>query len=133
MFDLVNVFGKGSGGEGEEKHEKNESSKQLSPPIKRCNVIHWRWMPKAEDDDEDEKEEPSRIVKYCDKGHRNNSDQINGTTPSSKQAIDDVASVELSYWKEIKGSYKESNPSSKSDGVEQDLIILCILTQHQTL
>jgi len=74
VFDLLNVFGKGSGGEGEEKYKKNQSSEQLSPPIERCDVIHWRWMTKAEDDDEDEKEEPSRIVKYCDKGHYNNSD-----------------------------------------------------------
>ena len=55
LFDLLNIFGKGSGGEGKEKHKKNQSSEQLSPPIERCDVIDGRWMPKAEEDDEDEK------------------------------------------------------------------------------
>ncbi len=84
LFDLLNVFGKRSGGEGEEKHKKNQSSEQLSPPIKRCNVIDGRWMPEAEEDDEDEKEKPSWIVKYGDKGHRDNSDKEYHSAPSSK-------------------------------------------------
>ena len=84
LFDLLDVFGKGSGGEGEKKHNKNQCSEQLSPPIERCDVIDGRWMTKAEEDDEDQKEEPTGVVKYGDKGHHNNSDQINGSTFSSK-------------------------------------------------
>jgi len=84
LFDLLNIFGKGSGCEGKEEHKKNQSSEQLSPPIERCHVIDGRWMTKAEDDDEDEKEEPTGVVKYGDKSHYSNSDQEYDSTPSSK-------------------------------------------------
>ena len=74
LLDLLNVFGKGSGREGEEKSEKNQSSEELPLPTERCDIIDGRWMPKAKEDDEEEKEEPSWIVKHGDKGHHNDSD-----------------------------------------------------------
>jgi len=122
LLDLLNVFGKRSGREGEEKNKKNKSSEDLSPPIERCDIIHWWWMPKAKEDDEDQEEEPSWIVEYSDKSHYNNSDQINDSASSSKKAINDVASIELSDRKKIECSYKKSDPSSKSDGVEHHLV-----------
>ena len=84
LFDLLNVFGKGSGGEGEEEHKENQSSKQLSPPIERGGVIDGRGMTKAEEDDEDEKEKPTGVVKYGDKGHYNNCDQEYDSAPFAK-------------------------------------------------
>ena len=84
LFDLLNVFGKGSGGEGEEEHKKNQSSEELSPPIERRDVIDGRWMTKAEEDDEDEKKEPTGVVKYGDKSHYSNSDQEYDSTLFSK-------------------------------------------------
>jgi hypothetical protein len=58
-------------------------------------------MPKAEQDDKDEKKKPSRIVKYGDKGHDNNSDEEDNPTLSSKETISDVPSVQLSNGEEI--------------------------------
>ena len=84
LLDLLDVFGKGSRGEGEEEHEKNQSAEELSLPVERGHIIDGRWMTKAEEDDEDEKEEPTGVVKYGDKSHYSNSDQEYDSAPSSK-------------------------------------------------
>jgi len=93
LFNLLNIFGKGSRGEGEEKHQERNTARYFSPPIKRCDVIDWGWMPEAKEDDKDQEEEPSWIVKYCNKGHYNNRDEEDDPAPSSKEAISDVTSV----------------------------------------
>jgi hypothetical protein len=50
-------------------------------------------MPESEKDDEDEKEEPSRIVKYGDKGHHGNSNEEDNPAPFPEESISDVASI----------------------------------------
>ncbi len=73
LSDLLNIFGKGGGREGNKKSQKRNATHYFSLPVQRCNVIHRRWMPKAKQNDQNEKEEPTRIVKYGDKGHHGNS------------------------------------------------------------
>ena len=50
-------------------------------------------MSEAEEDDEDEQEEPSRIVKDGDEGHDSDGDEKNSSAPSPKEGIGNVASV----------------------------------------
>ena len=101
LSDLLNIFGKRSRSEGEKKRQERDTPHYFSPPIQRGNVIDWGWMPKAKQDDQDQKEKPSRIIKYGDKGHYNNSDEEDDPTLSSKETISDVASVQLSNGEEI--------------------------------
>lgn len=74
LFNFLNIFGKRSRSEGEEKNQECGTTHYFPPPIKRRDVIDGRWMAKAEQDDKDEKEKPSWIVEYSDKRHDNNSD-----------------------------------------------------------
>jgi hypothetical protein len=50
-------------------------------------------MSEAEKDNEDEKKNPSWIVKYSDKCHHGNGNKEDNSAPFSKEAISDVASV----------------------------------------
>ena len=50
-------------------------------------------MSEAEEDDEDEQEEPSGIVKDGDEGHDSDGDEKNSSTPSPEEGIGNVASV----------------------------------------
>jgi hypothetical protein len=96
MEDLIELFhelGKGGRGEGEYKSEKSYSSDQLPFSIHGCLIIQWGWVSEAKEDDEDEQEEPSRIVKDGDEGHDSDGDEKNSSTPSPKEGIGNVASV----------------------------------------
>jgi hypothetical protein len=51
LFNLLNVFGEWSRGEGEEKGQKSEGTNQFSFSIKWRLIIQWTWVSKAEDDE----------------------------------------------------------------------------------
>jgi hypothetical protein len=93
LFELFYELGKGSRGEGEEKGEKSQSSNQLPFPIHWCLIVQRGWVSEAEEDDEDEQEKPSRIVKDGDEGHDCDGDEKDSSAPSPKKGIDNVASV----------------------------------------
>lgn len=50
-------------------------------------------MSEAKEDDEDEEEKPSWIVKYSNVGHDNDGDKEDGPTLPSQKGIGDVASI----------------------------------------
>ena len=50
-------------------------------------------MSEAKEDDEDEQEEPSRIVKDGDEGHDSDGDKKNSSAPSPKEGVGNVSSV----------------------------------------
>lgn len=74
LLNFLNIFGKRSRGEGEEKNQECNPPHYFPPPIKRREIIDGRWMPKPKQDDQDEKEKPPGIIKHGDKGHHSNSD-----------------------------------------------------------
>ena len=93
MSDLINKLGKWGRSEGEEKGEKHNSTDQFSFSVDGGLVIQWGGMSEAKNDHQDEHENPSRIIEYRDKCHDRNADEEDGTTPSSKEGISNVASV----------------------------------------
>jgi phosphoglycerol transferase MdoB-like AlkP superfamily enzyme len=50
-------------------------------------------MPESKEDDKDEKEEPSWIVEYGDKGHYSNGNEENNPASFPEETVSDVASI----------------------------------------
>jgi hypothetical protein len=93
LFNILYIFREWSGSKGKEKCEKDYASDEFSLPIKGGLIIHRGWMPEAKEDDEDEKEKPSWIVKYSDKSHHGNGNKEDNPAPFSKEAINNMASI----------------------------------------
>ena len=96
MQGLSNFFdelGKWRRSEGKDKGQKSHSPHPFSLPIEGRLVIQWGWVSEAEEDDEDEQEKPSRIVKDGDEGHDCDGDEKDSSAPSPKEGIGNVASV----------------------------------------
>jgi hypothetical protein len=87
----------------------------------------------AEENDQDEQKKPSGVVKDSNKGHDGNGDEKDRSTPSSKERIGDVASVQLANRKEIEGGDEKTNPPGIPNGVKDHIIIFRNLTYNQTL
>jgi len=93
LFNLFCELGKGRRSEGEEEKEESNSSQQLPLSIERRLIIQWRWMPEAEENEENEKENPSRIFEDSDVGHDGDGEEEDNSALLSKESIGNVASV----------------------------------------
>ena len=50
-------------------------------------------MPETEEDEEDEKEKPSRVIEDGNEGHDDDGNEEDDPTPSPKKGIGNVASI----------------------------------------
>ena len=90
-------------------------------------------MPESKNDEEDDKNKPSRIVKDGNKGHDGNGDKEDNPALPAKKGIGDVAPIELSDREEVEGSDKKAHPPRISDGMEDDVVSLRNLTNDDSL
>ncbi len=80
-------------------------------------------MSETEEDDEDEKKEPSGIVEDGDEGHDRDAYEKNGAAPPSEKGIDDMPSIQLAHGQEIQGRHKKADPPGIPDGMKKNIVL----------
>jgi hypothetical protein len=133
LFHFFGELGKGRRGEGEKESQKSESSNQLPSPIERRLIIQWCRMSKSKEDEENKKQDPTRVVEYGNEGHDNYGNEEYKTAFLSKEGIGNVTSVQLPDRQEVEGRYEKTHPSCITDGMKKNVIIFRNLTHHDTL
>ena len=131
--ELLDHFGKRSGGEGEKKGEKHHPCHQFSSAIERGFVIQRGRVPESEEDDESKEKHPSGVVEDGDEDHDGERDEKDRAALPPEKGVEDVPSIQLAHGQEVKGRHKKTYPSGKPDGMNKNIVTLGNLTDHQAL
>jgi hypothetical protein len=131
---LAEVKGwKGSWSEREDKYEEHNEGQEFTTTVERRFHVKRFRMAHSEDDEEDDKSQPSGVIEYSENGHEENDCPKDPAALPAKKGIYDMTTVQLSDGDKIEGRDEKADPARISGRMKDHVVTGRNPAEHEPL